>query len=67
MREATRRDLLIEQVIFQIDNFVVQLFDKFAGMIGQRITNIHQPTATISRPCTFTEVADHIISASTLR
>ncbi|SAF68193.1 Uncharacterised protein [Enterobacter cloacae] len=39
--------MLIEQVIFQIDDFIVKFFYKLAGMFGQRITHIHQPAAAI--------------------
>ncbi|MNY34657.1 hypothetical protein D3C86_1690140 [compost metagenome] len=53
--------MLIEQVIFEIDNFIMQLFDKFTGVIGQRITNINQPRAAIDRPGSFFQVIDHVI------
>ncbi|MNC14179.1 hypothetical protein D3C75_619450 [compost metagenome] len=52
---------MIEQVIFEIDNFVMQLFNKLAGMVSQRVAYIHQPTAGIDRSCALFEVIHHVI------
>ncbi|SSL83903.1 Uncharacterised protein [Klebsiella pneumoniae] len=39
----------------------MQLFDKLAGMIGQRIADLHQPAAAVRRAITFLQVAQHIV------
>ncbi|MNT54961.1 hypothetical protein D3C72_1921610 [compost metagenome] len=53
--------MLIEQVIFEIDNFIVQLFDKFTGVIRQRIAGIDQPRTAVDRPGPLFQIVDHII------
>ncbi|MOA38714.1 hypothetical protein D3C78_1604260 [compost metagenome] len=53
--------MLIEQIIFEIDNFIMQLFDKFTRMIGQRIAHIDQPATAVGRPGTFFQIIDHVI------
>lgn len=55
------RAKVVEQVVFQVDNAIVQLFDKLAGMIGQRIAYLHQPAAAVRRAITFLQVAQHIV------
>ncbi|CSP61441.1 Uncharacterised protein [Shigella sonnei] len=60
-QESTRWNLLIKEIIFKVDNFIVQLLDKFAGMIGQRIAHIHQPPSAIGRTRALFQIAHHIV------
>jgi hypothetical protein len=39
----------------------VQLFNKLTGMIGKRVTDVHQPAAAVDRPGALFQIVDDVI------